>query len=64
VQRLASVMDRVGDCPEVVPEAAYGWYWAVDASQAGGANVHLAHPLGVKAFQYRRVKKISGTPRI
>jgi hypothetical protein len=28
----------------------------VDALQAGGANVHLAHPLGVKAFQYRRVK--------
>jgi transposase len=28
----------------------------VDALQAGGANVHLAHPLGVKAFEYRRVK--------
>ena len=24
--------------------------------QAGGANVHLAHPLGVKAFEYHRVK--------
>jgi len=24
--------------------------------QAGGAEVHLAHPLGVKAFEYRRVK--------
>jgi hypothetical protein len=40
----------------VVLEATYGWYWAVDALQAGGANVHLAHPLGVKAFEYRRVK--------
>jgi transposase len=39
-----------------VLEATYGWYWAVDALQAGGANVHLAHPLGVKAFEYRRVK--------
>ena len=24
--------------------------------QAVGAHVHLAHPLGVKAFEYRRVK--------
>jgi transposase len=40
----------------VVLEATYGWYWAVDALQAGGASVHLAHPLGVKAFEYRRVK--------
>jgi transposase len=56
VQRLASVMARAGQRPEVVLEATYGWYWAVDALQAGGANVHLAHPLGVKAFQYRRVK--------
>jgi transposase len=40
----------------VVLEATYGWYWAVDALQAVGAGVHLAHPLGVKAFEYRRVK--------
>ena len=56
VDRLASVMARAGEGPEVVLEATYGWYWAVDALQAGGANVHLAHPLGVKAFEYRRVK--------
>ena len=31
-------------------------YWAVDALREAGANVHLAHPLGVKAFEYRRVK--------
>jgi len=31
-------------------------YWAVDALQAAGAQVHLAHPLGVKAFEYRRLK--------
>jgi len=34
----------------------YGWCGAVDALQAAGANVHLAHPLGVKAFECRRVK--------
>jgi len=56
VERLASVMARAGQCPEVVLAATYGWYWAVDALQAGGARVHLAHPLGVKAFEYRRVK--------
>jgi hypothetical protein len=43
--------------------ATYGWYWAVDALQAGGASVHLAHPLGVKAFEYRRVKKMFSTLR-
>jgi transposase len=39
-----------------VLEATNGWYWAVDALQAAGASVHLAHPLGVKGFAYRRVK--------
>jgi transposase len=56
VDRLDSVIDRAGVDPEVVLEATYGWYWAVDALQAAGAQVHLAHPLGVKAFEYRRVK--------
>jgi transposase len=56
VDRLNSVMARAGVDPEVVLEATYGWYWAVDALQDAGANVHLAHPLGVKAFEYRRVK--------
>ena len=40
----------------MVLEAAYGWYWAADTLAAAGAEVHLAHPLGVKAFTYRRVK--------
>ena len=40
----------------MVLEATYGWYWAVDALAELGATVHLAHPLGVKAFSYRRVK--------
>ena len=56
VDRLAEVMARAGEAPEVVLEATYGWYWAVDALQELGAQVHLAHPLGVKAFEYRRVK--------
>jgi transposase len=56
VERLNSVMERAGEDAEVVLEATYGWYWAVDALQAAGAQVHLAHPLGVKAFEYRRVK--------
>jgi len=49
-------LERAGTDPEVVLEATYGWYWAVDVLQAGGAHVHLAHPLGVKGFRYRRVK--------
>jgi transposase len=56
VDRLSTVMARAGEAPEVVLEATYGWYWAVDALQDLGAHVHLAHPLGVKAFEYRRVK--------
>jgi len=56
VDRLNAVIDRAGEDPEVVLEATYGWYWAVDALQSAGARVHLAHPLGVKAFEYRRVK--------
>ena len=56
VDSLDRVMARAGVDPEVVLEATYGWYWAVDALQAAGARVHLAHPLGVKAFEYRRVK--------
>lgn len=55
-ERLGSVLARAGEDPEVVLEATYGWYWAVDALQEAGARVHLAHPLGVKAFEYRRVK--------
>jgi transposase len=53
---LAEVMGRAGEQPEVVLEATYGWYWAADLLATIGANVHLAHPLGVKGFAYRRVK--------
>jgi transposase len=47
---------KAGESPEVVLEATYGWYWAADVLADAGAHVHLAHPLGVKAFAYRRVK--------
>jgi transposase len=53
---LAAVMARAEVDPEVVLEATYGWYWAADALAEAGACVHLAHPLGAKAFAYRRVK--------
>jgi transposase len=53
---LRGVIARAGDKPLVVLEATYGWYWAADVLEAAGAEVHLAHPLGVKAFSYRRVK--------
>jgi transposase len=56
VDRLGDVIARAGESPEVVLEATYGWYWAADALAELGANVHLAHPLGVKGFSYRRVK--------
>src|SRR3954447_9594973 len=55
--RLAAVMARAGERPEVVLEATYGWYWAADELAELGAVVHLANPLGVKAFSYRRGKK-------
>jgi transposase len=53
---LRQVMARAGEHPEVVLEATYGWYWAADTLAELGAHVHLAHPLGVKMFAYRRVK--------
>jgi transposase len=53
---LRAVIARAGKNARVVIEATYGWYWAVDVLEAAGAEVHLAHPLGVKAYSYRRVK--------
>ncbi len=53
---LREQVAKAGSAPEVVLEATYGWYWAADALLAAGAAVHLAHPLGVKGFAYRRVK--------
>src|SRR6266536_1277139 len=55
-QVLAGQIAKAGMEPQVVLEATYGWYWAVDVLRDAGAEVHLAHPLGVKGFAYRRVK--------
>jgi transposase len=38
----------------VAIEATCGWYWAVDALLAAGFEVHLAHPLGMKALRNRK----------
>ena len=55
-QELRREIARAGTSPKVVLEATFRWYWAADTLAAAGAEVHLAHPLGVKAFTYRRVK--------
>ena len=58
--------DRQGrEAPGVVLEATYGWYWAADVLEAAGAEVHLAHPLGVKACSSGGSRtRSSATPRI
>jgi transposase len=53
---LAEQINQAGEHPDVVLEATNGWYWAADVLAAAGARVHLAHPLGIKGFGYRRVK--------
>jgi transposase len=40
----------------VAMEATWGWYWAADVIAACGARLHLAHPLGIAAYENRRVK--------
>ena len=47
---------RPGPAPEVVIEATWGWYWAADVLEEMGCRVHLAHPLGIRGYQNRRVK--------
>src|SRR5450631_3908823 len=62
VQRLASVMARAGDCPEVVLEATYGWYWAVDALQAPMCTWPTRW--GSRPLSTAGSRTTSGTPRI
>ena len=52
---LAAAVTAAGDRPEVVIEATYGWYWAVDLLQELGASVHLANPNALN-WGERRVK--------
>ncbi len=49
---LRAVIAKAGENPRMVMEATYGWYWAADVLEEAGAEVHLAHPLGVKAYSY------------
>jgi transposase len=55
-REMAAAVRPGGPAPQVVLEATYGWYWAVETLQQLGAQVHLAHPLGIKGFTTRRVK--------
>lgn len=52
---LAAAIAEAGPEPEVVIEAMYGWYWAVDLLQSMGARVHLANPNALN-WGDRRVK--------
>jgi hypothetical protein len=53
---IALEVAKAGPDPELAVEATYGWYWLVDALQDAGANVRLAHSLGVRMYQHQRVK--------
>src|SRR5215211_1253860 len=53
--RMLEVVSTAGAGAEVVIEATYGWYWAVDLLQEAGFAVHLAHPSGYD-WGNRRVK--------
>jgi hypothetical protein len=53
--RLLEMVSRAGPDAEVVVEATYGWYWAVDLLQDAGFRVHFAHPSG-NDWGNRRVK--------
>ncbi len=54
---LAAAIAPAGPNPKVVVEATYGCYWAADVLEECGAELHLAHPLGMKGItSHRRVK--------
>ena len=45
---------KAGRGASVAIEATYGWYWASDALQKAGFDVHLAHPYGLRALRKRK----------
>lgn len=51
---LAAQIAKAGDAPDVVLDATYRGTGGADVLAAAGAGLHLAHPLGVKGFTYRR----------
>jgi transposase len=55
-ETLVAEVRKAGEDPQVAIEATYGWYWAVDALQDAGLDVHLVAPSKVGAFDGRRVK--------
>jgi transposase len=55
IDNTPAAVGAAGDHPEVVIEATYGWYWAVDVLQELGATVHLANPNALN-WGERRVK--------
>ena len=52
---LLEQVAKAGADAEVVIEATYGWYWAVDLLRDAGFSVHLSHPSG-NDWGNRRVK--------
>jgi transposase len=52
---LLEEVAKAGPDAEVVIEATYGWYWAVDLLRDAGFSVHLSHPSG-NDWGNRRVK--------
>ena len=53
---LVAEVGKAGAGAPVAIEATYGWYWAVEALQGAGFEVHLAHPKGNASMHNRRVK--------
>lgn len=53
-KKLIAECRKAGRGGPVAIEATYGWYWAVDALFGAGFEVHLAHPLGLKALRKRK----------
>jgi hypothetical protein len=58
--RLVTEVLKAGPAPRVAIEATFGWYWAVDALQAAGAEVHLAHPRGMAGMTIGGSRTTSG----
>ena len=52
---LLEQVSRAGADRQVVIEATYGWYWAVDLLRDAGFSLHLSHPSG-NDWGNRRVK--------
>src|SRR5947209_17289518 len=53
--RFAAEVSKAPPGSDVVIEATYGWYWAVDLLTELGYRVHLSHPRG-NDWGQRRVK--------